>query len=213
MPASSLQEELNRCFALFDQGLLQEAEAGYLACLKRIHAPCGAYYVSAMMGLAYVTSALGKHEKARHYAAELLRLADNEEARHIALHQMGMVERVAKDYDKAQQLFEQEKALILTHFPDDTLKHAANSYELAYIKLLQGIPGEALSMMKDALENAQASGDAICLGCAQRGMGEIYAVMGEAKKAMESFEKARLTFLQGGDERGAQEVAEMMGQG
>lgn len=41
---------------------------------------------------------LEKYDYARNYAGQLLKLASNNEELHVALHQSGMVERMAANY-------------------------------------------------------------------------------------------------------------------
>ena len=54
------------------------------------------------------------------------------------------------------------------------------------------------------------SGDAMCLACAYRGMGEILAALDNGTGAKEHFQKSMEEFKQAEDYKGMQEVEEMM---
>lgn len=64
------------------------------------------------MGLIYVESFQEHFAEARTYASQLISCAIDHEEKHIAIHQAGMIERMAGVYDKAMNLFLQEEALI-----------------------------------------------------------------------------------------------------
>ena len=64
------------------------------------------------MGLIYAESFLEHFTEARTYASQLISCAIDHEEKHIAIHQAGMIERMAGVYDKAMNLFLQEEALI-----------------------------------------------------------------------------------------------------
>jgi hypothetical protein len=63
------------------------------------------------------------------YDRSFTRNFSNEEA--IAIHQMGMVERMAKNYEKALHHFDEELRLLSDHGLDNYLKLSANFYERA----------------------------------------------------------------------------------
>ena len=61
------------------------------------------------MGLIYVESFLEHFTEARTYASQLIACAIDHEEKHIAIHQAGMIERMAGAYDKAMNLFYRKK--------------------------------------------------------------------------------------------------------
>lgn len=162
------------------------------------------------MGIIYVASYLEKYEEARAYAKQLLEMARDEEAKHIALHQTGMVERMAGDYQCAMDLFLQEAEVIAEAFLSDDLRVAANLYEQAYCKMKMAELLYAMEMMQRALKHAIKSGDEMCIGCAYRGLGEIMRAIGSEKEASEYFEHAIEAFEKAGDIIAVEEIKAMM---
>lgn len=99
-----------------------------------------------------------------------MELAPNDEELHIALHQAGMVERMAGNFEEAMRLFYQEEKVIQRAFPMDDLRIATNLYEQAYVNMKKGELALAEQMMTQSLEHAKSSDDAMCIGCAYRGL-------------------------------------------
>ena len=201
---NTMQEKIGACFALFDQGRPAEALAGYEACLEE--GASGPTYDAVLNGMMYALAALGRFDEARARGRELLSRAADEQERHVALHQLGMVARQADCWEEAQALFEQERALILRALPADQLALSANDYELACCLMHAGQLHAAFTQMNQAHQEALASGDAICLGCALRGLGEIHQRLGDTAAARRCFQAAASSFRAGGDPLGAQEA-------
>ena len=67
-----------------------------------------------------------------------MELAPNDEELHIALHQAGMVERMAGNFEEAMRLFYQEEKVIQRAFPMDDLRITTNLYEQAYANIKKG---------------------------------------------------------------------------
>lgn len=68
----------------------------------------------------------------------------------------------------------------------------------------------ATKLMENAVMLGKQSGDAMCLACAYRGMGEILAALDNGTGAKEYFQKSMEEFKQAEDYKGMQEVEEMM---
>ena len=201
-----MQEKLAKAWQLFDSGELAKAESLYLDCFRQAHSNNHREYITVLMGLIYVESALTRYDEARKYAEVLLGAAYTDEERRIAVHQCGMVERMAGNYYEAKKLFQQEVELIHKAFSDDNLRLAANFYEQAYIDLKTGNVDSAEEIMNLSLEFAKAAKDDICIGCACRGMGEIMKMRSNNEQALQWFLKAIEAFLDAGDLIAVEEV-------
>lgn len=86
------------------------------------------------MGLAYVESALRSFGAARQHCGQMLAYAKSTQERHIAIHQAGMVERLAACYPQALALFAEEHSLLARHCPDSPLALSTNLYEQVYTR-------------------------------------------------------------------------------
>lgn len=201
-----MQEKLDKAWQLFDSGAIEAAERVYLDCYRQVNSANYEVYISVLMGLIYVESFLEKFDEARKYAEILVRIANSDEERHIAIHQYGMVERMAGNYSDARTLFRQEADLINKAFADNDLILSANFYEQAYVELKTGNIDLAEEIMKLSLEHAIKAKDSICIGCAYRGMGEIFKVRSNAELAMQWFYKAIEVFSDAGDLVAVEEV-------
>lgn len=205
-----MKERLKKAFELFDSGKLDEAEKLYLSCLDEAAERGGEDYYSALMGLVYVESFLQKFASARNYAALLIKAARGNEELHVAFHQAGMVERMAKNYSAAADLFNKEAEIISSFSPAKDSALSANFYEQGYIELLQKNLSAAEEKMSLSIEHAQKVEDQMCLGCALRGMGEIKKAAGDLSAAQSCFEKAVAAFTEAGDLTAVREAEEMM---
>lgn len=204
------EEKLAEAWRLFDIGDYAASEKIYQECLKEINTDDYETYASVLMGLVYTQSFLEKYDEARNYAKHLIELAPNEEELHIALHQAGMVERLAGDYDRSLEFFLQEEELIRKVFPEDDMRISANLYEQGYVNLKKESLQISAEIMKEALEYAKKSEDAMCIGCAYRGLGEIMRAQGKEEPAKEYFKQAIEAFKLTGDEIAVKEVEEML---
>ena len=204
-----MQEKIAEAWRLFDIGEFVESESIYLECLKETNEDEYDTYASVLMGLIYTQSFLEKYDNARNYANQLMELAPNEEELHIALHQAGMVERMAGDYEDALKLFRQEEEVINKAFPTNDLRIAANLYEQAYVNMKKGEHALAELIMTQSLEHAKTVDDAMCIGCAYRGLGEIMNLCGKDALAQEYFEQAIEAFKLAGDMIAVEEVEKM----
>lgn len=206
-----MRKDLEKAWQLFDLGELAASESLYLDCFRQVSNANHEEYMSVLMGLIYVESFLEKYDEARKYARFLVNTAQNEEEKHIAIHQFGMVERMAGNYCEAMKLFQQEADLIRMAFPDEELLLAANLYEQAYIELKMGNVDSAEEIMNLSMEHAKSAKDHICIGCAYRGMGEILNTRGDTERATHCFEIAMDAFSEAGDLAAVEEVKAVAG--
>ena len=205
-----MQEKIAEAWRLFDIGDFEASETIYRECLEMTSEDDYDTFASVLMGLIYTQSFLEKYDEARDYARRLLEIAPNEEEKHIALHQAGMVERMAGDYDRALEWFLQEEELIRKVFPKDDMRISANLYEQGYVNLKKESLQISAEIMKEALEYAKKSEDAMCIGCAYRGLGEIMYAQGKEDQAKDYFKQAIEAFELTGDEIAVKEVGEML---
>ena len=204
-----MQGKIAEAWNLFDKGDFSKAEAIYRECLKEVDANEYETYAAVLMGLIYTQSFQEKYDDARDYAKELMEIAPNEEELHIAMHQAGMVERMAGDYDEAMKLFCQEEEVIQRAFPKDDLRIATNLYEQAYVNMKMGKIERAEQLMMCSLEHAKTAEDAMCIGCAYRGLGEIMNSCEKGVQAQEYFGQAIKAFEIAGDRIAVEEVERM----
>ena len=204
-----MQQKLSKAWQLFDSGEYSASESLYLDCFHQVNASEHEAYLSVLMGLIYVESFLTKYDAAREYAELLVNAAQNEEERHVAIHQLGMVERMAGNYGEAMNLFRQEAEVILAAFPDSDLRLSANLYERAYVELKIGNINSAEELMSMSMEHAKTAKDNISIGCSYRGMGEILRVRGDTGRSIQCFRKAISAFSEAGDLIAVEEVKAM----
>ena len=205
-----MTETLSKAWSLFDAGNYTDAETLSKECYAKIPSTDHDNYWQVLMGLIYAESFLEHFTEARTYASQLISCAIDHEEKHIAIHQAGMIERMAGAYDKAMNLFLQEEALIEKNFPDDAPARSANLYEQGYVSMkLHDLPLAEKNMLS-ALDFAEKSNDLISIGCSYRGLGEILKASEKAEDAAVYFEKAIIAFQKAGDTYGVAEVKELM---
>lgn len=204
-----LKEQINQAFELFDKGYLVEAEELYNECLSKISDTHSNEYTQVLHGLGYVKAALSKYDEARSHYKELINIAlsNDEEMNHcVAVHQLGMVERMAERYDEELKFFQLEAELLKKYKIESPLNWSANLYEQGYINLKMENLELAEQLMAESLQFARQSEDDISLGCAYRGYGEIYQAKGDVLSAKESFQKAKEAFKRANDHIAVQEI-------
>ncbi|MGG0669730.1 tetratricopeptide repeat protein [Lederbergia citrisecunda] len=210
--AKSIDDKLNLAFELFESNQFIEAEEVYQECLNRID-PSSSKYQAALHWMGYVKSELKKFDEARSIYFELREIAKSclhLQDEIIAIHQLGMVERMAQNYDKALEIFDEEVTLLRSSHPNWHVGFAANYYEQGYILLKKNNLFEAENLMNESLRYAEQSNDQIALGCSLRGLGEINKAKGEIEKAKSYFEQSILAFKEGEDFVGVTEVNGML---
>lgn len=160
-------------------------------------------------GLAFTLALKGNFQEAHLLYKKLLKDAQNnqdisEEA--IALHQIGMVYRMEKKFNRAIEIFTEEKQLREEKLPNDFVGFSANAYELGIIALEMEEFEQTISYLTKALENGCLANDPICMACAHRGMGEYYQRSGNVYESKIHFQQSIELFEQSGDERGVASV-------
>jgi Flp pilus assembly protein TadD len=160
-------------------------------------------------GLVYVFARTGRFEEAR-AECHLLQLEaqsqNNKSSEYVALHQLGMVERMAGQLETALGVFQKEQRMIQL-LENPPLAVSANAYEqgIIYGKLERF--DEARQWLLVSLEQAQLSGDPIAEACAYRGLGEV-AANPTMRKAM--LMQSLAAFQRGGDAIGAAEIEDLL---
>lgn len=205
---------LHKAFQAFDSSQYDEAERLYKAALASCSIAQYEQYKHAAYGLAFTYCMQGKFDQARELYANLYHralLAHDVPWQAIVLHQQGVVERMAGNFDRAQALFQKEYEFRAFHLPDDPAGFAANLYEQGYTLLKSGDGAHARTIMHRSREMAQQANDAMCQGCAYRGLGEIYAALDERDQARVCFSLSEQAFRQAGDQIAAEEVRKLAG--
>lgn len=210
--AETIEERLSLAFELFESDQLAEAEAIYDECLTILDEN-SEKYIGALHWLGYVKSGLEKFSEARLIYRKLKEKAKsklNVQDELIAIHQLGMVERMAENYDEAQKLFDDELNLLKEKKPDFHVGFAANYYERGYILLKKGMLAEAEDLMVQSLHYSEQSNDLIALGCSLRGLGEIFSAKGDLEMAKGYFEQSIQAFKKGDSSVAVREVINLI---
>ena len=72
----------------------------------------------------------------------------------VAVHQLGLVERMVERYEEAQLLFQLEVKLLKDYNIESALNWLANYYEQGYVVLLMNNPQLAEQLMHQSLQLA-----------------------------------------------------------
>src|SRR5690606_18099615 len=188
--SAMISQLFNEAFEAFDHNRLDEAERLYREAIALIGQQDSEDYRNALHMLAFVKSHQKDFVEARELYSQLhldaLSRKDTA-AEAIALHQLGMIERLAEEYDAAISLFEEEFALRSKHLPDDHLGISANLYEQGYVAFLTGNFGSAHATLLQALSYGESAQDQMCVGCALRGLGEVEAARRNLMEARQYF--------------------------
>lgn len=108
-------------------------------------------------GYGYPLSEFGLIEEAIDNYSELEEIGrklSNKELISQAIHQIGMVYRQNKQYEKVLDKFYEEKRFITEHFEHNLLFKAVTNYELGYTKLLKNYFEAAYDYLKTSLNEA-----------------------------------------------------------
>lgn len=166
----------------------------------------------AQFGLGYVLAFTQQFEEAR---AIFLYLHDDAKKRgavgeqHRALHQVGMVERMAGNWLQAKITFTKEAELIeqLGNLP---LPVAVNAYEQGFIALHLNELELAYQWLNCSLEQAEYTDDQVAVGCAYRALGDYFKQIGEIEQAQHRWESAKIAFSQANDEKAMNDIQERL---
>ena len=208
---NNISDQLRKAFEYFDQGYFRQAEMLYLKCIDQIDDTASIAFKQAVHGLGFVKSELGQYEAASDLYLTLLKLSVDEqdrEAEAIAYHQLGMVERMAGQTEKASHYFEEELAILHAHFPQWELGYSANYYEQGMLYMQQQQWEKAYRMMMEALHYANKSLDQVAIGCAYRGLGDACRQTNRSKEALQHYQDARAVFRSVQDTRAISELDE-----
>ncbi|WP_407538952.1 tetratricopeptide repeat protein [Deinococcus radiomollis] len=124
---------------------------------------------------------------------------------HVALHQLGMVERLAGNWAAAQQCFEHEREMI-ARLGNSDLAVAVNAYELGTVAQHLGEQAEAKVWLDLSLARAERTDDLIAVGCAHRGLGDWLSAQGQEEEARRRWQAAHASFLRARDEKAAFDI-------
>ena len=125
---------------------------------------------------------------------------------HIYIHQLGMVEREAGNYDAAVALFRKEWLMLSD---DDALAKAANLYEQGLIAHLSNNHDTAMKFAEQCLDLSMLTNDKIMQGCAHRLMGDLLR-HSEPDSARSHYETSRILFEEAGDLIASREIDEKL---
>ncbi|SHJ90752.1 TPR repeat-containing protein [Hathewaya proteolytica DSM 3090] len=207
-----IDEMLIEAFLLFDEGKKEASLDEFNKIKALITDKQSEEYSKYLMNVGYVYTGLNMFKEAIDAYEELLGLSQNREDEHIALHQLGMVQREAENYETALVYFDKEKDIIEKEFSRDYLKLSINTYEQGYVRFKLGKFQEALQWLEMSLKNALQCDDFIARACAYRGIGEVYAAQGQQEKALDNFRQSKENFINAEDNIGAEEVHELISQ-
>lgn len=175
-----------------------EKAEGMLEELRLAHPDAAAF------ALGYVYAHTGRWAQARATYQELRRRAadaGNGGAEHRAIHQLGMVERLAGNWTGAGKLFRQEQEKIRALGNDD-LAVAVNAYELGFVALHLGDFPLAHEEFRRSLHHATRTADLIAVACAYRGLGDWANATGQAEQAAAFWRSARESFTRADNLKG-----------
>lgn len=199
------KETIEAAFDLFDQGEIDESIKAFKLIETEIQQD-DPLYDQFLLSYGYALSANDQMDEARNVYQTLLSNAKNPSDTHVAYHQLGMLERLDSEYDKALEYFEAERKIIDEHFKDEPMLHAVNLYEVGYSHMLLGKYDEATSLLEASLTYAKQSKDDMTIGCSYRALGELSAVHEEMDKAKTYFKEAKSHFKAVDEYQGIEEI-------
>ena len=203
----TLTDTMTRAWAAFQREDWTQTEALYREILS---APIltSVERQGARFGLGYVLAYAQRFDEARELFVSLREQAaagDDLAFEHVALHQVGMVERMAGHWEAAQDCFERERELI-ARLGNAPLAVAVNAYELGTVAQHLGRHGKAKAWLDLSLTCAGRTHDLIAVGCAHRGLGDWHSAQGQTGEALSCWRSAHASFLAAGDDRAASDV-------
>lgn len=187
-----------------------DAEQLYRRAIKEAKEFDEQYLNDTLHMLAFTLAMKKEFPESRSIYEQLLSVATNDSDKAIVLHQIGMVYRLEKQYDKAIESFSKEKILREKSLQNDFVGFSANAYEFGFIALERDQFKQAFTYFSQALEHGKAADDLICIACAYRGLGSYYAQAEEEIKAIESFRSSISAFEEARDSIGAEKVHDML---
>jgi len=175
---------LEEAWTLFTEDRYAEAEQAFRQLIQDefwSEAECD----QARFGLGYALAFSDQFSEARELYLQLRHKASCQGdggAEHRALHQLGMVERMAGDWLAAQHCFEEEAQLIQALGAPD-LSVAINAYEQGWVALHLNQMERSRLWLGRSLEHARKTADHVAVGCALRGLGDWEQRQGDERQA------------------------------
>lgn len=207
----TFNEKLQEAFALFEAGELRAAKNIYnrlfisdLTVEEKIQVRFNYGYL--LLEQQQMQDALHNYEAALHLAQHL----GDKERISQAYHQIGMVYRLAENYEKALDHFKIERNYIERNFPNNQLFIAANAYETGYTNLLAENIKNAAPHLNAALTHSLKTNDPVMTACAYRGLGDLYRAQKNYEAAENAYKQSVFHFTKAQDEMGVSEVMERL---
>lgn len=197
-------------FNAFEEENWLDAEQLYRKAVKEAKEFEEHYLNDALHMLAFTLAMKQEYPESRSIYEKLLGTATNDSDKAIILHQIGMVYRLERQYDKAIASFTKEKVLREKSLQNDSVGFSANAYEFGFIAMERAQLKLAFTYFSQALEHGMAADDLICIACAYRGLGTYYDKAEERNKAIQSFRSSISAFEETGDSIGARKVYDML---
>lgn len=201
----TIEQTIDEIFDAFEMGEVEKAK-GLITENRKTVAKGSDDEQQLLHAAGYIYVADQSLEKAREIYEALLAAASSPEDKHIALHQLGAVERMDSEFETAEQLFNDEAALLKEYFPGDDVKLADNQYEQGYVFMLKGDYAQAEERLKASLALGQSAKDELSIATAHRALGELNAAQENMKEAQQHFAEAKQSFAAAGDEMSVQEI-------
>lgn len=203
---------LDRGIELFNDERFDEAESIFEAIRNNGYGSKD--YKTATFYLGYVKCFKKEFDDARVLYTELLessRETHDVSNSAVIYHQLGMVERMDNQIDKAIDYFMFEKNTRKCYLVEDYIGFSANYYELGLLYLKKGVIEKSKEFMDLAMTHAMISEDDTTIACCYRGFGDIEVAEGNIKKAVEWYEDSIRYFNQAGDEYGVRDIKLLIG--
>jgi len=200
-------QRISDAWALFTQDRSLDAATAFRTLLEDERSPEDERE-QAEFGLGYALAFLGEFGEARqcfnHLRLQAAARGDLS-AEHRALHQVGMVERMAQQWEAAHACFVEER-LLIGHLGSPDLEVAVNAYEMGVVTLQQGQPAASRTWFERSLSHARQTTDLVAVGCAYRGLGDWERDQGHPREAVELWEASRQAFTQAGETKASEDV-------
>lgn len=200
-------QQVSDAWNLFIQDRYLDAATAFRKLLEGDHSP-EVEREQAEFGLGYALAFLGEFGEARQCFNRLRLQAaarDDLSAEHRALHQVGMVERMAEQWEAAYACFVEER-LLIEHLGSPDLEVAVNAYEMGVVTLQQGQTAASRTWFERSLSHARQTTDLVAVGCAHRGLGDWERDQGHPREAVELWEASREAFTQAGEKKASEDV-------
>jgi tetratricopeptide (TPR) repeat protein len=204
-------EPITQAWAYFEREDYLEAEQAFRTLLQSADTLEGQQ--QARYGLGYVLAFANRFDEATDIfnTVRVISLEHHDRVgEHRAVHQLGMVARMAEHWITAKKYFEEEHVLIEALGNED-LAVAINAYEQGMVRLQ--LPNEwntSKAWFERSLKHALRSDDLIAIACAHRGMGDWHWAQADVQSATASFTSSRDAFASAKDVKGVTETEQRL---